>query len=169
MNVIIPHCPSVGKMYIIFFYCVVFMFTLTSLNIIKYKDGYSDDLKIPSIIFDVIACIATLYIIKVDVYDMYGDIEKCEKYNKCDWLIYDKKCKKLFNHNNIFLVLLTACSLYLIVSGIYELRSMDNDFIKNNKEIYTTLTYLHISSVVFGITCLIFVLSDIITLIHLFS
>ena len=43
------------------------------------------------------------------------------------------------------------------------------EYIKNNKEIYTTLTYLRISSVVFGTTCLIFVFSDIMTLLHLFS
>jgi hypothetical protein len=145
------------------------MFILTSVNIIKYRDGYTDNLKIPSIIFDVISSIATLYIMKVDMYDMYGNTEKCERNNKCDWLIYDEKCKKLFNHNNIFLVMLTLCSVYLIVSGVYELKSMNDEFIKNNKEIYTTLTYLHISSVVFGTTCLIFVFSDIMTLLHLFS
>lgn len=168
MNVI-PHCPSVGKMYIIFFYSVTFMFILTSLNIIKYKDGHTDNLKIPSIAFDILSIFATLYIMKVDMYDMYGNTEKCEKDDKCDWLIYNKKCDKLFNHNNIFLFILTSCSVYLIVSGTQELNSMSDEFAKNNKEIYTTLTYLHVASIVFGITCLIFVFSDIMTLLHLFS
>lgn len=168
MNVI-PRCPSVGKMYIIFFHSVMFSFIFTTTNVIKYKESKSDKFKIPSIFFNVLAFLIMLYIIKIDIFNMYGDNEKCKKDFNCNWLIYDKKCNKIFNHNNILLFLLMACSLYLLIFGTHELKYFKDENYKNEDDIYTNLTYLTIASVIFGSTCLIFIFSDILTLIHLFS
>jgi hypothetical protein len=155
----VPYCPSVAKMYIIFFFSILFTSLLTSANILKYSDKEKDSFFEVGIIINVISFISTLYILKVDLFDTNS--------KQSNIINYNKKCENALN-DNIFIIIFTVCSIYLIIFGIKNLNEFKKKIDVNPSEFYTKFTYICILSVISGALGLLYVISNLLILIPKF-
>lgn len=144
----LSYCPSVAKMYIMFFFSMFFTSLLTSANILRYSNKEKDSFFEIGIIINVISFISTLYILKVDLFET------------------NIKCGKALN--SIFLIIFTICSIYLIIFGMKNLNEFKKKIDANPSEFYTKFMYICILSVISGVLGLIYVISNLLVLISSF-